>query len=663
MSMEHVKQIFISEAQEQLVVMEQRLLEVEVGDVDITENIDAIFRAAHTIKGSAGIFGYDDVVGFSHTVENVLDEIRSGSLGFDLKLASTLLDSHLYLESLIFALSNPELTPKDEQGEKLVTQLQSYLSQGDEVEDAFDQHAQSWLINITYSENVFRDGMDPVSQINFLDTLGEVKHVELHTHFPESLDGYQAESCYIRLAIEFVSNAQQQEIEDVFEFILDSSEVSIVKKDAQHISDVEAANQQPIGDDTDTVLVDVEQKKSFDNQYIKVDAGKLDTLINLIGELTTSSASNEMLAQNSNDAGLVESLDHTVQLVEKIRDHALGLRLVKMNDTFNRLKRIVRDIAKEQGKHVRLTLIGGDAELDKTIVDRLIDPLMHLVRNAIDHGIESPETRLRNGKSGQGNIEIRAYHEAGTFIIEVEDNGEGINQEKILEKAIDTGLITADQLLSVDELHQLIFAPGLSTAETISTISGRGVGMDVVKRDIENLRGQIKVISVQGKGTYFKIRLPLTLAIIDGLEVMVGDTHLVIPSNLIRGCLPFDTQLMGAESDILNLRGEMVPFVRMNDVLNIQPNLNSRKHMVMVQFGSQKAGLLVEDILGELQAVVKPLNAIFNSLKGIGGSTILRTGDVGFILDIPQLIQLAAHNESVYLQAQENSQMMKVEHV
>ncbi|CAE6887363.1 Signal transduction histidine kinase [Vibrio sp. B1FLJ16] len=672
MSMDHVKQIFISEAQEQLDVMEQCLLDVESGDVGIDQYIDAIFRSAHTVKGSAGLFGYENIVSFAHRMESVLAEVRTGVLRIDKALAETLLDSHSYLKLLIGAVSSPENAPQSELGKRLEQDLQSYLPNTDIAEQqAVDivvpqQEPETWLIHVIYSEEVFRDGMDPASQLNYLGTLGEVVKVEIQPRFPHWQE-YQAEVCYLTLVIEFLTAAAQDEIEDVFEFIRDTSQVSVVKKEEArgakfHLDNLEPGlNESELSIEHGETTAEDEQKGPIDNQYLKVDAGKLDHLINLVGELITSNATNEMLAEELNNEPLMESLSQTAQLVEKIRDDALGLRLVKMKDTFHRLKRIVRDVAKDQGKDVQLHITGADTELDKTIVDRLIDPLMHLVRNAIDHGIESRAVRLRNGKNERGNISIRAYHESGTFIIEIDDDGAGINQSRLVEKAIDAGIITLEQPLSGDEINQLIFAPGLSTAETVTTVSGRGVGMDVVKRDIENLRGQIKVMSAAGRGTHFKIRLPLTLAIIDGFEVMVGDTHLVIPSNLIRGCLPFDAKAMSAEHDILDLRGEIVPFLRMNDFLNIQFDPAARKNMVIVQFGSQKAGILVEELRGEIQAVVKPLNAIFRALKGVGGSTILRAGDIGFILDIPQLIQVAANKESAYLQSHRDGQLIRDE--
>ncbi|MEX3072362.1 chemotaxis protein CheA [Vibrio alginolyticus] len=660
--MDHVKKIFISEAEEQLDVMEQCLLDVESGDASIDQHIDAIFRSAHTIKGSAGLFGYHDVVDFSHCVESVLEEVRSGMLSFSKHLAEVLLDSHSHLKSLIVEISAPELAPSVEQGSRLKEVLQSYLSQADvEVTEqqvteglVTEQDPQIWLISVTYSEEVFRDGMDPISQLNYLGTLGEVIKVDIQPRFPDWQE-YQAEACYLTLVTEFLSSAEQEDIEDVFEFIRDTSHVSVVKKGEETADDLHlvrcepALNEPELPNESCKEAFESDYKNTKENQIIKIESEKLDRLINLIGELITSNATNEMQAEELNSEPLLESLNQTAQLIEKIRDNALDLRLVKMNDTFNRVKRIIRDIAKDQGKDVQLNISGENVELDKTIVDKLSDPLMHLIRNAIDHGIESQETRNNRGKSERGNIGIRAYHESGTFIIEVEDDGAGINQPKLIEKAIAAGLITAEQQLTSNDINQLIFAPGLSTAEAITMISGRGVGMDVVKRDIDKLRGQIEVFSEMGRGTHFKIHLPLTLAIIDGFEVMVGDTHLVIPSNLIRGCLPFDSEKMCIEHDILDLRGEIVPLLRMNDVLNIQAAPDIRQHIVIVQFGSQKAGILVEELRGEVQAVVKPLNAIFRSLKGVGGSTILRAGDVGFILDIPQLIQFAANKESAYL--------------
>ncbi len=399
--MDHVKQIFISESQEQLDAMEQCLLDVEAGDATIEQHIDAIFRSAHTIKGSAGLFGYHDVVNFAHSVESVLEEVRSGALQFSTPLAETLLDSHSYLKSLIKAISVPEHAPQIEQGKQLEQALQRYLPQADITglrvaaeSITADQELQSWLIHITYSEEVFRDAMDPTSQLNYLGTLGEVKKVEIQPSFPHWQE-YQAEACYFTLVIEFLSAAGQEEIEDVFEFIRDTSQVSVMKKDEAHGVDFQLDSLDSLVNEPELSIASVEKtsvvehENAIKNQLLKVDAEKLDHLINLVGELITSNATNEMLAEGLNSEPLLESLSQTAQLVEKIRDNALGLRLVKMNDTFNRLKRIVRDIAKDQGKSVQLNISGANAELDKTIVDRLSDPLMHLVRNAIDHGIES----------------------------------------------------------------------------------------------------------------------------------------------------------------------------------------------------------------------------------------------------------------------------------
>lgn len=705
MDMEQAKQLFISEAEELLDSMERCLLDVESGEAGISEHIDAIFRAAHTIKGSAGLFGFDNIVAFTHNVESVLDKVRSDLLPFNPELASTMLDCQQHMLGLIAALSDADLLPPLAQGEALIAELNRYLQpkgmtavpHGDsaDIQSNNEQPNQYWHINVDYGADVFRDGMDPASQLRFLQTLGAIKHTQLSCHFPDD-DSFDPESCYLSLAVDFDSTAEKRALEDVFEFIQDSSKVSIrtppsliarvqaYPEDTERLGEVlvnsgavterelsaalkaqqHALLNQQAADNIGAMLVKQgviesglvdaaltrqkhqEHKKPADFQFLKVDAKKLDHLINLIGELVTAGAANELLISRLTDEKMEESFSAMVLLIEQIRDGALGLRMVQIGDSFGRLKRIVRDVSKELGKDIQLDILGADTELDKSMVEKLSDPLMHIVRNAIDHGIEQKEVRQYKGKPAHGTLRLNAYHEAGAVVIEIGDDGAGLNSEKILAKALEKGLVQSNQLLSKEEACKLIFAPGFSTASSVTNLSGRGVGMDVVKRNIEELRGQITIDTELDKGTTFKIRLPLTLAIIDGFEVSVGDAHLVIPVNMIKECLAFESELMTVDRDYLNLRGEVLPFVRVRETLRIQPTERVREHIVVVQFGDHKAGLVVEGLHGELQAVIKPLNEMFRSIRGIGGSTILGSGDIGFILDVPQLIDFARNKES-----------------
>ena len=389
-----------------------------------------------------------------------------------------------------------------------------------------------------------------------------------------------------------------------------------------------------------------EHKRPADFQFLKVEARKLDELINLVGELVTAGAGIDVLVQQLADEKLRESFGVLTSLLEQIRDGALGLRMVQVGESFSRLKRIVRDVSKELGKDIELTIAGADTELDKSMVEKLSDPLMHIVRNALDHGIENKELRLYKGKPAQGQLKLSACHEAGSVVIEIADDGAGLNVERIRAKAIEKNIIPADKELTEEEVYKLIFAPGFSTAAAVTNLSGRGVGMDVVKRNIEELRGQIQISSVPDQGTNFKIRLPLTLAIIDGFLVSVGDTFLVLPLNMVQECIEFKQHQLDNERNYLDLRGEVLPFIQLQQLFELPAGKSNRENIVVVQYGNQRAGLVVDHLHGELQAVIKPLNSLFRSLKGIGGYTILGSGKVGLILDIPQLVQFATAVES-----------------
>jgi len=386
-----------------------------------------------------------------------------------------------------------------------------------------------------------------------------------------------------------------------------------------------------------------ERGRQAASKSLRIDAEKLDRLINLVGELVISGASTTLLAQRFGDQSLMESIAMMSRLVEEIRDSALRLRMVQIGETFNRFQRVVRDVSAEIGKDIALQISGADTELDKTVVEKIGDPLMHLVRNAMDHGIEPAETRLAAGKPARGTVRLNAYHDSGSIVIEVSDDGRGLNTARILEKAREKGLVAAGQALTPAEIQRLIFEPGFSTADRITNLSGRGVGMDVVKRNIEALRGTVDLSSTQGQGTIFTIRLPLTLAIIDGFLVGVGKASYVIPLDTVIECIEMSgEQRPGGEAHYINLRGEVLPFVRLHDMFGENRRRHGRENIVVVQYGGQKAGLVVDELLGEFQTVIKPLGKIFQKLSGISGATILGSGDVAVILDVPQLIQVAA---------------------
>ncbi|KFB66324.1 MAG: Chemotaxis protein CheA [Candidatus Accumulibacter vicinus] len=387
----------------------------------------------------------------------------------------------------------------------------------------------------------------------------------------------------------------------------------------------------------------ISEKKAVEARLIRVQADKLDQLIDLVGEMVIAGAGAHLLAQRSGQSELMESTSVLLRLVEEIRDSALQLRMVQIGETFNRFNRVVRDSSRELGKDIDLVISGGETELDKSVVEKLGDPLMHLVRNAIDHGIESAALRAERGKPEKGTVQLNAYHDSGSIVIEIVDDGGGLPKEKIRAKAIAKGLIDATAPLADQEILNLIFEAGFSTAEQVTNISGRGVGMDVVRRNIQSLRGSVEVSTVEGQGSTFTIRLPLTLAIIDGFLTGVGQASYVVPLDSVVECI--ELAEVRENRNYLNLRGEVLPFVRLRELFRIAGQPPLRQNVVIVQYAGKKAGLVVDALLGEFQTVIKPLGVLFKQLRGIGGSTILGTGEVALILDVPALVELVSGRE------------------
>jgi two-component system chemotaxis sensor kinase CheA len=372
---------------------------------------------------------------------------------------------------------------------------------------------------------------------------------------------------------------------------------------------------------------------------IRVDAEKLDHLITRIGELIIAAAGAQVAARRARESDLIEQTSTLAGLVEQVRESALQLRMIKIGGVFDRFKRVVHDISRELGKEIQLVIKGEDTELDKTLVEQIADPLTHLVHNAMDHGIEAAEVRSARGKAPAGTVTLNAFHDSGSIVIEVSDDGGGLKRDRILAKAIERGLVESGRELSEGEVFDLIFEPGFSTAERVTNLSGRGVGMDVVKRNITALRGDVALRSTEGAGTTVSIRLPLTLAIINGFQVGVGSSSFVLPLEVIDEVVE-----LGALSghDLMDLRGEVLSFVRLREVFGTPAPAARRESVVVVRHGLQRAGLVVDALLGELQTVIKPLGKMFRAVDCVTGSSILGNGEVALILDVPALVRRAA---------------------
>jgi len=548
-----------------------------------------------------------------------------------------------------------------------------------------------------------------LSFLRYLMNLGELVHVAtLYEALPVA-DSMDAESCYLGFEISLHSRSSKREIEQVFDFVRDDCELRILPPSAKISDYIQLISQLPessmrIGEilvssgaltaeelaeglriQTSTVsnisveaingetpmlvnkplgeiLVDqhlvqaevvnaaaakqiqVNEKKNQESKFIRVSAEKLDVLIDLVGELVIAGAAGAVMAKRSGENKVVEACSLISDLVEQIRDNALQLRMVQVGETFNRFQRVVRDVSKELGKNIELVISGGETELDKTVVEKIADPLMHLVRNSIDHGIETEQVRLAKGKPACGRLSFNARHESGSIVIEVCDDGAGLNRERILKKAIERGLVDAEQTLSDADVNRLIFEPGFSTADAVTNLSGRGVGMDVVRRNIESLRGTVEVESVAGQGTVFRIRLPLTLAIIDGFLVSVGKAFYILPLDSVVECIEINDAALCNRS-YLNLRGEVLPFVRLRELFDIKQLPGKRQNIMVVQHAGSKIGLVVDQLLGEFQTVIKPLGKLFSNLQGVSGSTILGSGEVALILDVVTLIGIATESD------------------
>ena len=716
--MDEILSVFSVEAREQLEAMETGLMQLEQGDRD-PENINAVFRAAHTIKGGAGVVEIHSVEKFTHVLENVLDRLRNGEIEVGGDMISALLLGCDHIGALLGVVQAGGMEPDAElklAGDAITDSLRPFLgaAAGKEVSAATDGNIERdlernsgnsatsdcWHISIRFGHDVLKNGMEPLAFLRYLLNLGEIAHITTLTDALPEADAMDPELCYLGFEINFRSHASKEAIEKVFDFCRDDCELHILppnSKVADYLQLIDSLPEETmrLGDilvksgaltqeeldaglrvqsgakvgagDTATspqlgdILVQqsnvqpelveaaaakqktISEKKAAESSLIRVHADKLDQLIDLVGELVIAGASANLLAKKSGEGTLMEATSVLSRLVESIRDSALQLRMVQIGETFNRFHRVARDVSKELGKDIELVISGAETELDKSVVEKIGDPLMHLVRNAMDHGIETAAIRAAAGKPVKGRVELNAFHDSGSIVIEVVDDGGGLNKDRIEAKALEKGIIQPGQSLSDAEIVNLIFEAGFSTVEKVTNLSGRGVGMDVVRKNITALRGSVNVTTEPGAGSRFTIRLPLTLAIIDGFLTGVARSSYVIPLDMVVECIELANT--SEERDYLNLRGEVLPFVRLRELFEVHGARPARENVVVVQYAGRKAGIVVDQLLGEFQTVIKPLGTLFRNMRGIGGSTILGSGEVALILDVQALVSRCARAE------------------
>jgi two-component system chemotaxis sensor kinase CheA len=684
--------IFIEEAKEILEKLEIDLLKLE-NEPTNQELINKIFRAMHTLKGSAGLAGLSNIADFVHHGEDLLDQIRDGLLDINPEIINLLLETRDITENMVQAVANPDYEI-DEEGKREVSKSLRYFiieddsSQEKEKIKKEEKGEKVYKIGIQFNSELFQTGTDPLLLVDELSELGEIMETNFNiTKIPEIYE-LNPEECYLSLTILFKTEATLEEIEDVFIFIEFDSKVEIenvTKNFAEDINisladkktgeilvekgilteeDVKEAlsRQKKLGEilteegkvgEKQIEKVVNEQKQSREIQKkstIKVETDKLEVLMNSMAELVISQAKVKELALNDevdkSEMELITSLDEVDKRIRNLQEEIMNARMVPIGNTFLRFRRLVRDLSKEQGKEIELEIKGKETELDKKIIEKIGDPLKHLIRNSIDHGIETPEVREEKGKSRKGKITLNAYHQEGNIIIEITDDGQGLDKDNILEEAKQKELIESNQQLDDEEIWQLICEPGLSTNEEVTETSGRGVGMDVVSSNLKKLRGKISISSEKDEGTIFKLKIPLTLAIIDGMAIKVGSEHFIIPlTSVVEFIQPLSQHLktVKGKGEVVKVRNEYIALMRLYELFDLKPKEKDPTEgiLVIVQEAGKKICLFVEEILGQNQAVVKSLEDNYTYVEGLSGATILGDGSVAMILDVATIIRMA----------------------
>ena len=683
---------FREEALELLGELEEALLELEQQPRD-TEVIDRAFRALHTIKGAAGMTGFDAVEAFTHEVETVFEMVRSGQLEGNLELVNLTLASRDQIKLMVDAAFSDIEVDEDETA-RLISALRELLSSMSTPEPNADKGSEMaasanelvYRIRFRPPTNIFQRGIQPTSLLRELARLGPCKVKALTEEVPP-LEDLDPELCYLSWDLTLTTAAGESAIRDVFIFVEDDCELEISllnpsPKSApndlklgeilvQHGDlspeelDQVLRGQPKLGEvliETGLVTADQisqalneqgqpvaqgERQRFEETSSIRVRSEKLDSLVNLVGELVTVQARLSRSANEIDDPNLIEIAEVVEQLTWEMRDHILNIRMLPIGTTFNRFRRLVRDLSNELGKETELLTIGAETELDKTVIERLGDPLVHLLRNAVDHGIETVAERLAAGKPKKGIISLSAAHSGAKIILEVRDDGSGLNRAAIKSRAQKLDLLGGDNEPDDKTLFSLIFAPGFSTVSEVSSLSGRGVGMDVVKRTIDSLQGTIEISSEHGKGTCFSIKLPLTLAIIDGLLVEVADEVFVLPLSAVEECIELTRTEASSGGNLITVRGEIIPYLRLRERFELFGESPEIEQVVIAEVDDRRIGFAVDRVIGEHQTVIKSLGRMYREIKGISGATILGDGTVALILDLPPLVREAEQDEHI----------------
>lgn len=666
---------FYEESFEGLDIMENGLLNLDIGAADV-EVVNTIFRAAHSIKGGSATFGLSDVADFTHLMETLLDEMRDGRREVTEHAVDILLQSVDVLRELLMAAKDSEAIDSQRVSElkgKLNEILGSNGSSADtgnspvtgQATEQNPAHAPTqsnpdgWLIKFVPHKELFQTGNDPVRMLKELDSMGETEVEVNHDSLPDFIT-LDPEECHLSWVIKLYAAVDESQIKEVFEWVEDECDISITPLESA-AAVAEIINEKPQNSVVPAIESQTEVKKekstksTVESASIRVGIDKVDALINMVGELVITQS---MLSQLGKDFDitridkLTDGLAELEQNTRELQESVMRIRMLPISFAFQRFPRMVRDLSQKLDKKIDLVMSGEQTELDKTVMEKIGDPLVHLVRNSVDHGLETPDVRLAAGKPETGVVHLNAYHQGGNIVIDISDDGAGLNKEKITAKALERGLITEDDAksLSDDKVHDLLFLPGFSTADVVSDVSGRGVGMDVVKRNIRALGGTINVKSEEGKGSTFTIRLPLTLAILDGQLVKVGNETYIVPLVSIIESLQIkegSVNKVAGQAELYRLRDEYIPITRLYETFEIEPEHRDLKDglVVVVEGEGQRAGIFVDDLLSQQQVVIKSLETNYKKVTGISGATILGDGTVALIVDVAGLIELTKTNE------------------
>jgi two-component system chemotaxis sensor kinase CheA len=629
-------EIFYEESLEGLEAMEAGLLTLDIGTPD-PEVINTVFRAAHSIKGGAGTFGLTDIAQFTHVLETTLDDVRSRKRGVSQELVDVLLKSVDCLRYMIDCSKAGTVVDKERIAE--LTDKLGAIEDNAPVADKASTAtvAAGWRIIFTPAPHLLQSGNEPYRLFRELHTLGELKVAADISRLP-NFDQLDPELCYLAWDVLVEGDTTQEKINEIFEWVEGDCALEITLQGNRR-QFVERRKQGEREAEADI--------RAQETTSIRVNIGKVDGLINLVGELVIAqSILNRVAGEVVGDKAqyLTDVVEILIRNTRDLQDQAMRIRMLPIDFTFNRLPRLVRDLSRSLGKQVDLAITGNSTEVDKTVLEKISDPLIHLIRNAVDHGIEKPEERLAAGKPEEGLVEVSASQEGGNITIKITDDGAGLNHERIMAKARERGLVAQDEELTPAQIQNLIFQPGFSTANEVSSVSGRGVGMDVVKRNITDLGGTVELSSVAGKGTRFTIKLPLTLAILDGQLIRVGKETLIIPLlNIVKSIQPNKAHIMEitGESEVYHFRDQYLPVIRLYETFSIPSEVNEldKGLLVVADSGEQRVALFVDDVMGQQQVVIKSLEANYRPVPGLSGATILGDGTVAMIIDIMGLIK------------------------